>query len=259
MSKNQAIKGVSENGDMTVEKHQESAFYERDAGAPSIMSVAHFPDDVLQLLQLESLTTFAAVGQFGCDALVELGCYDGRGLEIARALNARYRGVDLNRAAIETLQARIEREGMQGQADTVVDDLTNYISHGPVLPNSLYLLPFNLLGNFRDPAPLLRALAARSSAAVITVFRNTAEATRVRQAYYLRCQQILQAMLFDQGHHQECHCAGGCRDHAWTTADKSDDHGDTEGGIEANLGVDARDDGEGDGFRDQRQGNHDSG
>ncbi len=187
MSKNQAIKGVSENGDMTVEKHQESAFYERDAGAPSIMSVAHFPADVLQLLQLESLTTFAAVGQFGCDALVELGCYDGRGLEIARALNARYRGVDLNRAAIETLQARIEREGMQGQADTVVDDLTNYISHGPVLPNSLYLLPFNLLGNFRDPAPLLRALAARSSAAVITVFRNTAEATRVRQAYYLRC------------------------------------------------------------------------
>lgn len=172
-----------------MEKQPESIFYERDAGAPTIMTLANFPDDVLPLLQMESLTTFAAMGYFSCDALIELGCYDGRGLEIARALNARYRGVDLNRKAIKTLQARIEREGMTDRADTIVDDVLNYMSYGQVLANSraLYLLPFNLLGNFRDPTQLLRALASLSVGAVISVFRSSVEATRVRQAYYVRC------------------------------------------------------------------------
>ena len=66
-------------------------------------------------------------------------------------------------------------------------------------------------------------------------------------------------MLFDQGHHQERHSACGGRDHAWTTADKGYDHGDTEGGIEADFGVYSSNNGEGDGFWDQRQGDHDSG
>jgi hypothetical protein len=171
-----------------MEKRTESGFYERDAGAPTLMTLANFPDDVLPLL-MESLTTFAAMGYFGCDALIELGCYDGRGLEIARALNARYRGVDLNRQAIKTLQARIEREGMHDKADTVVDDIFNYMSRGQGLANArpLYLLPFNLLGNFRDQTQILKALASLSVGAVISVFRSNAEATRVRQAYYLRC------------------------------------------------------------------------
>lgn len=172
-----------------MDKQPESAFYERDAGAPSIMTLAHFPDDVLPLLQMESLTTFAAMGYFNCDALVELGCYDGRGLEIARALNARYRGVDLNRQAIGTLQARIEREGMTDRADTVVDDILNYTSQVQRLGDAraLYLLPFNLLGNFRDPRQLLKTLAPHSVGAVISVFRSSPEATRVRHAYYRRC------------------------------------------------------------------------
>ncbi len=52
---------------------------------------------------------------------------------------------------------------------------------------ALYLLPFNLLGNFREPKRLLDSLAERSVAAVVSVFGDSAEATRVRQSYYRRC------------------------------------------------------------------------
>lgn len=52
------------------------------------MTLANFPDDVLPLLQMESLMTFEAMAYLRCDALVELGCYDGWALEIARLLNA---------------------------------------------------------------------------------------------------------------------------------------------------------------------------
>ena len=179
---------VSQNMDLTIGTHRESAFYELEFGPRTIMTLANFPDDVLPLLQMESLMTFEAMAYLRCDALVELGCYDGRALEIARLLNARYLGVDLDQRAIETLRTRIEREGMSDRADTVVDDILNHTRRGAsVGSRALYLLPFNLLGNFREPKRLLDSLAERSVAAVVSVFGDSAEATRVRQSYYRRC------------------------------------------------------------------------
>lgn len=179
---------MSQNMDLTIGTHRESAFYELEFGPRTIMTLANFPDDVLPLLQMESLMTFEAMAYLRCDALVELGCYDGRALEIARLLNARYLGVDLDQRAIETLRTRIEREGMSDRADTVVDDILNHTRRGAsVGSRALYLLPFNLLGNFREPKRLLDSLAERSVAAVVSVFGDSAEATRVRQSYYRRC------------------------------------------------------------------------
>lgn len=180
---------MSQNWDLAIEDQRESAFYERASGAKTIMTLANIPDDVLPLLQMESLTTFEAMVYFRSDALVELGCYDGRALEIARLLNVRYLGVDLNRRAIQKLRERIEREGMTERADTVVDDVLHHIARdqGLIGSRALYLLPFNLLGNFHDPTRLLKPLAALNVAAVISVFGNSLEATRVRQTYYLKC------------------------------------------------------------------------
>uniref|UniRef100_UPI003159D263 class I SAM-dependent methyltransferase n=1 Tax=Pseudomonas sp. ICBG1301 TaxID=2795987 RepID=UPI003159D263 len=180
---------MSQDFNSSIELHRESAFYERDSGATTIMTLANFPDDVLPLLQMESLMTFEAMAYFRCDMLVELGCYDGRALEIARLLNARYLGVDLNPRAIQLLQARIEREGMSERAGTIVADVLNHIACGqaPLGARELYLLPFNLLGNFRDPTRLLKSLAARNVAVVICVFGDSVEASCVRQRYYLKC------------------------------------------------------------------------
>ncbi len=77
---------------------------------------------------------------------------------------------------------------MSDRADTVVDDILNPPGAvPPVGSRALYLLPFNLLGNFREPKRLLDSLAERSVAAVVSVFGDSAEATRVRQSYYRRC------------------------------------------------------------------------
>lgn len=167
---------VSQNMDLTIGTHRESAFYELEFGPRTIMTLANFPDDVLPLLQMESLMTFEAMAYLRCDALVELGCYDGRALEIARLLNARYLGVDLDQRAIETLRTRIEREGMSDRADTVVDDILNHTRRGAsVGSRALYLLPFNLLGNFREPK---RLLDSSPSAAWRRWFRCSATAPR---------------------------------------------------------------------------------
>ncbi len=72
-------------------------------------------------------------------------------------------------------------------------------------------------------------------------------------------QQVLQAVLANQGNHQQCHRPGCRRNHARTTAGKCDHHRNTKRGIQANLGIHSGDDGEGDGLRDQRQGNDQAG
>jgi hypothetical protein len=63
-------------------------------------------------------------------------------------------------------------------------------------------------------------------------------------------------MLLDQGHHQHRGRRSGRRNHPGTAAGDGDDYRDREGGVEADLRIDAGDDGKGDGFRDERQGDH---
>lgn len=151
------------------------------------MTLANFPDDVLPLLQMESLMTFEAMAYLRCDALVELGCYDGRALEIARLLNARYLGVDLDQRAIETLRTRIEREGMSDRADTVVDDILNHTRRGASVGSRAVPAAVQPAGQLPRAETAARLLAERSVAAVVSVFGDSAEATRVRQSYYRRC------------------------------------------------------------------------
>jgi hypothetical protein len=69
-----------------------------------------------------------------------------------------------------------------------------------------------------------------------------------------RGQQVLQAVILYQRHHHERHGAGGGRNHSRTPAREGNHDGDAEGRIEPDFRVDAGDDGKGNGFRDQREG-----
>jgi hypothetical protein len=166
-----------------------SAFYESAAGSARIMTLAHFPDDVLPLLQLEGLAIYEAISFLDCTDLVEMGCYDGRALEIARFTGVRYLGVDLDAEAVATLRERITREKLSGMARALVADVLRHPEWDRDLIGAkpLYVLPFNLLGNFRDVQPFLKSLSATGGAAMITVFSDSYQATEVRRAYYTRC------------------------------------------------------------------------
>ena len=65
-------------------------------------------------------------------------------------------------------------------------------------------------------------------------------------------------MILDQRDHQHGGGSGGGGDHARTPARDGGDHGDGEGGVKADLGIDARDDGKGNGFGDEREGHYEA-
>ncbi len=72
-------------------------------------------------------------------------------------------------------------------------------------------------------------------------------------------EQVLQPVIAHQRHHQHGGGGGGGRDHARPPAGERDQDRDGERGVEADLGVDARDDRKRDGLGDQRQRHHQPG
>ncbi|MBW8739243.1 MAG: methyltransferase domain-containing protein [Streptomyces turgidiscabies] len=158
-------------------------------GAAAIMRAAHFPDEILFFLQMESLVTLGAAARHGCDALVEFGCYDGRALEVARAAGVDYLGVDVNDSAIAALRQRISDEALEGQAETIIGNVLKKETWAYKLPGvrPLYLLPFNLIGNFPEPVEVLRSLRSAGGTAVVSVFNEAPWTTEVRREYYAAC------------------------------------------------------------------------
>jgi hypothetical protein len=164
-------------------------FYRSDGASSSIMRLAHFPDDFFPVLQVEGLVVAGATAQYGCDVLVELGCYDGRALEVAKFLDVGYVGVDVCREAILLLRQRIAQEALQRRASALVGDVTDPPSWLPSVAagRPLFLLPFNIIGNFADPAGLLTDLCATGGVVVVSVFGDSGRATTLRRCYYTNC------------------------------------------------------------------------
>lgn len=167
-----------------------ASFY-RDGGAPAIMRAAHFPDELLSYLQMEGLAALDAAARHQCDSLVELGCYDGRALEVAKAAGVPYLGVDVSGGAIGRLNRRIAEEGLQGQARAVLGDVLHSAEWADEISGDrpLHLVPFNLLGNFTEPEKVIAGLSGIGSrgVALISVFNEHAWTTEVRRAYYTSC------------------------------------------------------------------------
>ncbi|WP_369229110.1 class I SAM-dependent methyltransferase [Streptomyces sp. R21] len=164
-------------------------FYRDGTGATAIMSVAHFPDEVLTFLQMECLAAFKTALEGPCDAVVELGCFDGRALEVARAAQLRYCGIDISCGAVAALRERIADEGLGAHATALVGNAQETLRWSHRIPGEqpLFVLPFNLLGNLPDPRRALTGLRALGGTVLISVFNEDPRTTAVRRAYYTQC------------------------------------------------------------------------
>jgi hypothetical protein len=166
------------------------SYYGIDDRAAMLMRIANFPDEILSLLQLEALIAYNALQRYGCDSIVELGCYDGRSIELSRSFDLRYLGVDIDPHAIEILRKRIAGEGMDGRAEAIVANALDVDQWAGRIRGrrSLIHLPFNLLGSFRTPAMVLQRLSRLPGALLlISVFNTSDYCTHVRQRYYSAC------------------------------------------------------------------------
>ncbi|MGX7674540.1 class I SAM-dependent methyltransferase [Plantactinospora sp. DSM 117369] len=166
-----------------------SGFYRCSQASSLIMRVAHFPDELLSLLQLESVTVFDSTTRYGRDAIIELGCYDGRALEISRVADVGYLGIDIDATAVTRLRARISEEGLENQAKALVADALAHEQWWSAVEarRPLVHLPFNFLGICPDPGAVLRSVSKSGALLHVSVFNGREPTTRVRHRYYDAC------------------------------------------------------------------------
>lgn len=164
-------------------------FYTEAGESDAIMRAANFPNELLCFLQQEALAVSEALRQFECDSLVELGCYDGRLLQVARMARISYCGVDLSPTAVAALRDKIAREGLEAQANAFVGDVTRPYAWLHEVPGvkPLFVFPFNLLGNLRDPTAALSGLRGENRFGVVSVFNSEDSTTMTRDEYYAAC------------------------------------------------------------------------
>lgn len=168
----------------------QESYYGIDNRAATLMRIANFPDDVLSLLQLETLVAFDALRYYRCGALVELGCYDGRSIELSRSLDLHYVGVDIDPDAIRCLRSRIAVEGLEGRAKAVLANALELDQWAGLVcgQRPLIHMPFNFLGSFQSPLVLLERLCRVPNALLlISVFNTSDYTTHVRYRYYSAC------------------------------------------------------------------------
>jgi hypothetical protein len=164
-------------------------FYTEAGEADAIMRAANFPNELLCFLQQETLAVSEALRQCECDSLVELGCYDGRLLQVARMAQVSYVGVDLSSAAVAALRDKIAREGLEGQARAIVGDVTTPGAwlHEISGLTPLFVFPFNLLGNLNEPSAVVSELRGENRFGVVSVFNSEDSTTMMRNEYYAAC------------------------------------------------------------------------
>jgi hypothetical protein len=180
---------LRERGQLETAESVARHFYAEAEESDAIMRAANFPNEMLCFLQQEALVVAEALRQFRCDSLVELGCYDGRLLQVARMAQVSYFGVDLSSTAVAALRDKIVREGLAGLGNAFVGDITapHAWLHRISGSKPLFAFPFNLFGTLKDPPAVVDELRGGNRFGVVSVFNSRDSTTMMRNEYYAAC------------------------------------------------------------------------
>jgi len=162
-----------------------------DPSADRLMDPANHPDDVALFMRHEREALGALAPRI--DRLVEVGCMDGRYLELAVRHGARYVGVDLVTRHVEA--ARLRARGLGLDEPAVVFRQGDAQRLGPTLSGlagrpggrDLVVLPFGLFGALPDVDEAAAGLAELGWPFFLSLYRPTERMTAARRQYYVRC------------------------------------------------------------------------
>ena len=163
-----------------------------DTSADRLMDPANHLDDIALFIRTERemIETLAPL----LDRIVELGCMDGRYLELAARYGVRYVGVDLVPRHVQTGRLRARALGLgepdvvfrQGDAQRVHVTLADLALDGSAERN-LLLFPFGLFGALPDVDDAAASLGRLGWPFLLSLYQPGDRMTAARRRYYARC------------------------------------------------------------------------
>jgi hypothetical protein len=167
-----------------------ATFYQTGLG-DRLVDEATYPLDIKRFLTSEERLLLRLSSSF--DTLVEVGCMTGRHLQWSLQHGKSYIGIEpVGRYASEARRA-VASLGHAGarchiltiSAEWLHTAVPDYLKR--LDGRALFFFPFNSFGNAQHPEPILRSLSGCPGEILISSYRTSLHATRVRQRYYERC------------------------------------------------------------------------
>lgn len=164
-------------------------FYSNGLG-DRLVDELRYPAGIRAFLSAERRLLVALRPMFG--TLVEIGCMDGRHVQWAVTHGKRYLGVEPVSRYVAAAQRSIERSKLdparfrvvEGAGEDLDEILGAQLARGE---RCLVFFPFNSFGNASHPATILNTLRRVRRPVLISSYRTTESATRIRAQYYERC------------------------------------------------------------------------
>jgi len=163
-------------------------FYRHFDGSDKIMNPENYPKQIEQFLMQEKTCLESVFRQNSYDCIVEVGCHEGSNSAWIREFCSQYYGIDVNSEAISRA-VRLSRADASVKflctpAESFIPDLRPSLEG---FKKKAVFLPFNIVGNFINPAGLLKNFFDANFDIVISVFNAKAETAVGRYLYYQRC------------------------------------------------------------------------
>lgn len=167
-----------------------TTFYQEPFG-DRLVDEANYPLDIKRFLASEEGLLLRLAPSF--ETLVEVGCMTGRHLQWSARHGKSYIGIEPVRRYSTEAQRVVASLGLDRArfhiltmgAERLHTALPRYLTQ--MAGRALLFFPFNSFGNAHRPGPILRSLSSCPGEILISSYRTSLRATRVRQQYYERC------------------------------------------------------------------------
>jgi hypothetical protein len=165
-------------------------FYESNIGF-NILNPDNYTEEILHYLACENDLFKLLLEKY--KAVVEIGCADGRHLELVYGMRKKYLGIDIvqERVLEATEKALSLNSAIQevffycGDVKNLSSIMTNF--DGFDAENSLIFLPFNIMGNASQISKVISSLVELGYSFYISSFKTNRIATINRETYYRNC------------------------------------------------------------------------
>lgn len=166
-----------------MKRNKVKQFYDCGSGEELIRN-CNYSSEIIEYLKEEKKVISVILKQKPYEGMLEVGCMNGRNLDIACDLDISYIGIDLVKRFILQTNQKIKSMSIPAIARQC-DVKSLYKISNLLSPKILSVFPFNSFGNIDEPVKALKAVCLQNLDSLILTYKTDKLSTDFREEYLI--------------------------------------------------------------------------